>query len=150
MCQQVIHLVFQRQLREYAYGVSVAQARAAVNVLAGQLERQYPDTNKGVRVVTVPERFARPEPQVSEATPAIAVFSMVMVGLVLLIACANVSNLLLVRAARRSKEMALRTAIGASRFRIVRLLLTESLILGVLGGGAGVLIAEWGTALLGS
>jgi predicted permease len=139
-----------RVLARLKPGVSVAQARAAVNVVAGQLERQYPDTNKGVHVITVPERFARPEPQVSEATPAIAVFSMVMVGLVLLIACANVSNLLLVRAARRSKEMALRTAIGASRFRIVRLLLTESLILGLLGGGAGVLIAEWGTTLMGS
>jgi predicted permease len=129
-------------------GVGVEQARAAVNVLAGQLERQYPDTNTGVHVITIPERFARPEPQVSEATPAIAVLSMATVGLVLLIACANIANLLLVRATRRSKEIALRTAVGATRFRIVRLLLTESLILSVLGGGAGVLMAQWGISLI--
>jgi predicted permease len=123
-------------------GVTIAQARTAVDLLAGQLERQYPDTNKGVRVLTIPERFARPEPQVSESLPAIAAFSMALVGLVLLIACANIANLLLVRAARRGREMALRTAVGASRLRIVRLLLTESVILGVFGGAAGVLVAN--------
>jgi predicted permease len=124
-------------------GVTLAQARAAVNLLARQLERQYPDTNEGVKVITIPERFARPEPQVSESMPAIAAFSMAIVGLVLLIACANIANLLLVRATRRGKEMALRTAVGAGRFRIVRLLLTESVILGVFGGAAGVVVADW-------
>lgn len=124
-------------------GATIAQARAAVNLLAGQLARQYPDTNKGVGVSTIPERFARPEPQVSENLPAIAAFSMAIVGLVLLIACANIANLLLVRATRRGREMALRTAVGASRLRIVRLLLTESVILGIFGGTAGVLAARW-------
>jgi len=124
-------------------GATLAQARSAVNVLATRLERQYSDTNKGVQVITIAERFARPEPQVSAALPAIAAFSMAIVGLVLLIACANIANLLLVRSLRRGKEMALRTAVGASRFRIVRLLLTESVTLGVLGGAAGVLIAHW-------
>jgi predicted permease len=124
-------------------GVSVPQARAAVDLLAAQLAGQFPDTNRGVTVLTIPERFARPEPQVSEALPAIAVFSIAIVGLVLLIACANIANLLLVRAVRRGREMALRTAVGASRFRIVRLLLTESVVLGVFGGAAGVGVAFW-------
>jgi predicted permease len=122
-------------------GTTLAQARAAVNLLAAQLARQYADTNKGVAVIAIPERFARPEPQVSESVPAMAGFSMAIVGLVLLIACANIANLLLVRATRRSREVALRTAVGASRFRIVRMLLTESVILGVLGGTAGVVVA---------
>ena len=120
---------------------TIAQARAAVNLLAGALARQYPDSNKGVAVITIPERFARPEPQVSENLPIMAAFSMAIVGLVLLIACANIANLFLVRATRRGREIALRTAVGASRFRIVRLLLTESVILGALGGAAGILVA---------
>jgi len=124
-------------------GVTVAQARAAVNLVAAQLETQYPDTNKGVKVITIPERLARPEPQVSESLPAIAASSVAIVGLVLLIACANIANLLLARATRHGKEMALRAAMGASRLRVVRLLLTESLILGLFGGAAGVLVAHW-------
>jgi len=123
-------------------GATFAQARAAVSLLAAQLASEYPDTNKGVGVITIRERFARPEPQVSESLPAIAVFSMAIVGLVLLMACANIANLLLVRSSRRGKEMALRVAIGATRFRIVRLLLTESIILGVVGGAAGVAVAN--------
>ncbi|HEY7087240.1 MAG TPA: ABC transporter permease [Tepidisphaeraceae bacterium] len=127
---------------------TLAQARAAVNVLAAQLARQYPDTNKGVAVITIPERFSRPEPQVSESLPAIAVFSMAIVGLVLLIACVNIANLLLVRASTRGKEMALRAAIGGSRFRLVRLLLAESVLLAVFGGATGVVVANWAIRIM--
>jgi predicted permease len=129
-------------------GVTLAKARAAVDHLAAELALHYPGTNKGVAVITIPERFARPEPEVSGTLPVMAVFSTALVGLVLLIACANIANLLLVRASRRGKEMALRTAEGASRLRIVRLLLTESLILGVLGGSVGVLIAQGAIRIL--
>jgi predicted permease len=129
-------------------GVTVPQARSAVDVAAKRLELQFPDTNAGVRVITVPERFARPEPQVSQATPVIAVFSMVLVGLVLLLACTNISNVLLIHAVERGKEIAVRSALGATRARIARLLLTESLLLGVLGGATGVLVAFWVTAVL--
>jgi hypothetical protein len=118
-------------------GASLAQATAAGNHLARELARQYGGTNRGVAVITIPERFARPEPQVSGNVPSWRAFTMAIVRLVLLIACAKIANLLLVRAARRGKEMAVRTAGGARRFRIVRLLMTESVILGVLGGAAG-------------
>ena len=131
-----------RLLARLKPGVSIARARAAVNLLAARLAAEYPDTNKGVTVITIPERFARPEPQVSEALPAISVASMAIAGLVLVIACANIANLLLVRATGRGKEMALRSAIGASRLRIMRLLLTESLLLGILGGATGVAVAH--------
>jgi predicted permease len=140
-----------RELRVIARlrdGVTAAQARSAVDVAAKRLEAQYPETNSGVRVLTIPERFTRPEPQVSQATPVIAAFSMLLVGLVLLLACANISNVLLVRAVRRGKELAVRAALGATRARIARLLLTESLILGVLGGGTGVMLAFWVTSVL--
>jgi hypothetical protein len=101
-----------------------------------------------VHVTTIAERFARPEPQVSEATPAIAVFGMAVVGLILVIACANIANLLLARGIRRGREMALRAALGAGRTRIVRLLLTESLVLGLCDGAAGLLLADFGIRLL--
>jgi len=131
-----------RVIGRLAPGTTISRARAATGLLASQLQSHFPDTNKGVAVIAIPEPYARPEPQVSENVPAIAAFSMGSVALVLLIACANVANLLLVRATRRAREIALRTALGADRFRIVRLLLSESLILGTLGGATGFLVAH--------
>jgi predicted permease len=129
-------------------GVTSAQAQAAVALLAGQLEQQYPDTNKTVRARLVPERLARPEPNSADSNPYVAGVFLLLVGLVLLVACVNVVNLLLVRATTRSRELAVRAALGAGRTRLVRQLLTESLVLAAGGGLAGALIGRWVSGLI--
>jgi putative ABC transport system permease protein len=124
-------------------GVSKATAQADLDTIVARLEKQYPETNTGwgVNVIPIVQDTTR------QYNTALWVM-MGAVGFVLLIACANVANLMLARASGRQKEIALRAALGASRWRIVRQLLTESLIVALIGGVVGILVAFWGVDLL--
>ena len=122
-------------------GVSAAQAEASLNLLAAQLAKDFPNENEGLMIQVIPPGFV--VPQFRNAMLGVSAALMGLVALVLLIACANLANLLLARATERGKEIAIRLSIGASRARIVRQLLTESVMLAVAGGLAGVALARW-------
>ncbi len=124
-------------------GVTIEQARSEASMIAQRLEQAHPLTNKnqGADVVSITNEI------VGDIRPMLLmIFGAVM--FVLLVACANVANLLLARSTVRFKEITIRSAIGAARSQIVRQLLTESLVLAVLGGGLGLLLAIWGTGLV--
>jgi len=129
-------------------GVEPARAAAQLKTIASNLEREYPLANDGRTAVVSPlaEGVLGGLPRDTLLIAAIALSA--VVGMVLLIACFNLANMLLARAARRQKEMGIRTALGAGRGRLIRQLLTESLLLAVGGGLGGLLIAQWGSQLL--
>jgi predicted permease len=132
-----------RTLATLKPGVTPPQAAAALAVIAKRLSDQYPATDKDQTIRVVPERLARPEPSVADSITLVATVFMLLVGLVLLVACVNVANLLLAKAAAREKEIAIRAAMGAGRMRLIRQMLTESVLLALAGGAAGAVMGIW-------
>jgi putative ABC transport system permease protein len=124
-------------------GIGVSQAQADMNVIMAQLAHEFPDFDKGWGATVTP---LRQQFTGDLRTPLLVLLG--AVGLVLLIACANVANLMLMRSSARQREMAIRTSLGATRARIVRQLLVESLILGIAGGSLGLLVAVWAKDVL--
>lgn len=126
-------------------GISLQQAQAEMTLIAQHLAQAYPDKNRKTRVIAKPGgTFIN----LDEEFLPVVLPVLTAVGLVLLIACANVANLLLARAASRHKEIAIRLALGAGPGRLIRQLLTESVLISVLGGAAGLLLAVWTISLL--
>jgi putative ABC transport system permease protein len=134
---------FLRTYGRLAPGVTMDQARAEMAVVDQNLAAQYPDENKNRRTVL----FALHERIVGETRTSLLIL-FAAVSFVLLIACANFANLLLARAAERQREFVIRGALGAGRWRLMRQLLTESLLLSLAGGAAAIVLAFWATSLL--
>ena len=131
-------------------GRTIDDARANLTVLMAGIERVNPVTNKGRRVSLKATSDVHFHPAADPFVVPIAAGLMVVVGLVLLIACANVASMLLARASSRQKEIGIRLAIGASRARLVRQLLTEAIVMSLVGAVAGTLLALWITSIVGS
>ncbi len=129
-------------------GVSRETAQSSLNLVTQRLAKDYPSTNSGLSVRLIPEKLARPEPSESNPLPVVSTVFLALAVLVLLVACVNVANILMVRSISRQRELAVRTALGASRGRLIRQSVTESLILSAFGGLGGVLLGIWACGLL--
>lgn len=129
-------------------GVTVQQAEANLKTIGRQLEQEYPNDNRGRNVTVVPLAEATINPGFRNNVVAAGGVLMTIVVLVLLIACANVANLMLARASVRQREIAIRLSLGAGRARLIRQLLTEGAVLAVTGGAVGFLLAYWAQGLL--
>lgn len=131
-------------------GVSLKQAQATLDVVSQRLAQQYPDVEKNLSLRIFPELHSRPNPDPNNTMMIVSGLFLGLAALVLLLACVNVANILLVRATVRAREMAIRAALGAARVRLIRQLLTESIVLALSGGAAGILVGLWGSSFLSS
>ncbi len=129
-------------------GVKVATVQAGLNVVASQLSKAYPETDQNLQLTVLPTEAVHIHPRADRALVPVSGLLMGIFGLVLLIACTNVASMLLARATARRKEIAVRLALGGRRHQIVRQLLVECIMLALLGGGLGLLLATWLVRLL--
>lgn len=137
-----------RVLGRLKTGVALSAARAETEVIGRKLVQDFPNDHKGARFMVIPEMRARPDPIFADFTPVFVAVFTGMVGLVLFIACANVANLMMARVITRQREMVMRSVLGASRWRLVRQILLESVLFAAIAGVLGYLISEWmGTAI---
>lgn len=129
-------------------GVDLQQAQAALTVVSQRLSRQYPEIDKNVKALIFPEASARLGDPRTTKTALLSALFLGLAILVLLLACVNVGNVLLVRATVRERELAIRAALGAGRRHLMRLLLAEGVLLAIVGGAAGMILGTWGGAAL--
>jgi predicted permease len=141
-----------RQFSVYARlrpGVSFKQASAALRVAAQDMTRQHPEVGKNLDMEAFPEPTLRVATGDPNTMTIMAALFLSLAGMVLLLACVNVANLVLVRATVRQREMAIRSALGAQRFRLIRQMVTESVTLALMGGATGVILGMWASSALG-
>ena len=129
-------------------GISLREAQSSLDVITARLARQYPATDKWFTVRAVPEKLARPIPYANNFFLAVSGLFLVLAVLVWLLAGMNVENILLARGSARRREMAIRAALGAGRARLIRQMLTESVLLAILGGAAGMFLGMWASRLI--
>jgi predicted permease len=131
-------------------GTSLSQAQSLFDVISHQQAEQYPATDKGFSVRVLPERQSRPIPYGNNSFLLISALFLVLSAIILLLACTNVVNILMAQAFSRMPELAIRTALGGSRARLIRQMLTETMLLATLGGILGVLLGMWASGLTGA
>lgn len=129
-------------------GVTVTQAQSRFDVISQRLAAQYPASDKDISVRVMDERLSRPIPYANNAFIMFSAVFLTLGALVLLLACTNIANILVARASLRQREMAVRAALGGGRARLIRQLLTETLLMASLGGAAGLMLAAWLTRFL--